>query len=381
MTKNIVATMTLPLDHNYGGILQAYALQQTILSLGFETLLIHNDVSHYPNWRKRKTLIKQHIRKLVNGKPIDKQDFTSVKQKKIIDTFTREFVEENIKKTDLVSTVFDYSDIEKYGFNNVVVGSDQVWRTSYTKSISSYFCDFLVSEQSINKISYAASFGVDDWTFSTAETSKCKNLLKTFKAVSVREDSGVDLCREKFEVEAKRVLDPTFLVPKEKYIELVNKKNLPTPDGKLFCYVLDRSEDKQQMERKAATFLNTKLFHVMPRKDMENLNSNNIEEFIFPPVEHWLQGFMHADYVITDSFHGTVFSILFKKNFIAIGNKRRGLSRFTSILKQFDLMDRLILEPEEFHEEKLVEEIDWDSVYAKLDLAKKDALAFLKANM
>lgn len=118
MSKRKIATMTLPLDHNYGGILQAYALQQAILSLGHDTLLVHNRPSHYPHWRRRITLFKQHIRKLLTGKPIDKQDFTSIAQKKIIDTHTRTFVEDNFKKTNLINTVFNYDDIKHYGFCN-----------------------------------------------------------------------------------------------------------------------------------------------------------------------------------------------------------------------------------------------------------------------
>ena len=135
------------------------------------------------------------------------------------------------------------------------------------------------------------------------------------------------------------------------------------------------------MEERAAKYLNTNHYTAMPRKDMRNLSSENINDFIFPPVEEWINGFMSADYIITDSFHGTLFSIIFNKKFISIGNKRRGLSRFTSILKQLDLEDRLLLSVEDFKPEILNKDIDWNLVNSKLSIAKENSLDFLNSNL
>ena len=135
------------------------------------------------------------------------------------------------------------------------------------------------------------------------------------------------------------------------------------------------------MEEKAAKYLNTNHYTAMPRKDMQNLSAENINEFIFPPVEEWINGFMSADYIITDSFHGTLFSIIFNKKFISIGNKRRGLSRFTSILKQLGLENRLLLDVSDFSPELLNEDIDWDSVNIKLEVERKESIEFLKNNL
>ena len=90
---------------------------------------------------------------------------------------------------------------------------------------------------------------------------------------------------------------------------------------------------------------------------------------------------MSADYIITDSFHGTLFSIIFNKKFISIGNKRRGLSRFTSILKQLGLENRLLLDVSDFSPELLNEDIDWDSVNIKLEVERKESIEFLKNNL
>jgi hypothetical protein len=86
---------------------------------------------------------------------------------------------------------------------------------------------------------------------------------------------------------------------------------------------------------------------------------------------------MSADFVVTDSFHGTVFSILFNKNFFTVGNSNRGMSRFRSLLKLFDLEDRLLTENDELTAERLAEKIDFNKVNDKLDEAKKKSFNFL----
>jgi exopolysaccharide biosynthesis predicted pyruvyltransferase EpsI len=97
-------------------------------------------------------------------------------------------------------------------------------------------------------------------------------------------------------------------------------------------------------------------------------------------VEEWIRGFMDAEFVVTDSFHGTVFSIIFNKPFISIANESRGTTRFTSLLKMFNLENRLIFSPEELNLDK-VKEIDWGNVNEILEQDKERAIFFLKRNL
>lgn len=97
------------------------------------------------------------------------------------------------------------------------------------------------------------------------------------------------------------------------------------------------------------------------------------------PVEQWLRSFDDAEFVLTDSFHGCVFSIIFRKQFLAIGNKERGLSRFHSLLTLFSLQDRLILSPDEYKSN--LSSIDYDQVQARLQSFQTQSLSFLKANL
>ena len=381
MKKRKIAILTLPLHSNYGGLLQAFALQKALTSLGHESLLINNETSNYPNWRKRISFVKQKVFQLIKGGSVIRPDLTSKKDKKIIGAHSAKFVEQYINKTGLVPAIFNFEDVKSYNFEGYIVGSDQVWRPNYTPSIATYFYDFLKSNSSVKKISYAASFGVDQWQYSSKETENCAMLAKMFDAVSVREDSGIDLCANFLNVASVKVLDPTLLIPKSDYENLVEKAQLIKPTGKLFTYILDRSPANRNMEEKAASYLKTTHFTAMPRKDMLNLSSENIKEFIFPPVEEWINGFMSADYIITDSFHGPLFSIIFNKRFISIGNKKRGLSRFNSILTLLGLEHRLLLNVEEFNPELLIQDIDWTQVNEKLSVEKEYSLKFLQTNL
>ncbi|MEW8459533.1 MAG: polysaccharide pyruvyl transferase family protein, partial [Candidatus Thiodiazotropha endolucinida] len=102
---------------------------------------------------------------------------------------------------------------------------------------------------------------------------------------------------------------------------------------------------------------------------------------VFPPVTQWIRGYMDTDFVITDSFHGTVFSIIFNRPFIAIGNEERGLTRFVSLLKMFDLENRLLHSTDQITAELINENIDWDRVNSILSQKRQEALVFLTVSL
>jgi hypothetical protein len=225
-----------------------------------------------------------------------------------------------------------------------VVGSDQVWRPRYSPCITNYFFDFLSPQDKVKRIAYAASFGVDEWEFSEEETSKCKDLLKLFDSISVREASGTHLCSKYLNRDdALHVLDPTMLLEKEDYISIVEREKEPKSSGALFCYILDESSEKKQIIESIVSQINTIPFTQMPKCKItyENLR-DRLEDCVYPSVTAWLRAFIDAEMVITDSFHGCVFSIIFNKPFWVIGNKERGFARFDSLLSIFGLQNRLI---------------------------------------
>ena len=131
----------------------------------------------------------------------------------------KSFIDKYLHVIDVNVPITENS-INDYNFDGYIVGSDQVWRPRYCKkTLMNNFLDF-TNGINVKRLSYAASFGVDSWEFTKDETTKCAELIKTFNAISVREASAVDLCKQYLGVESKQVLDPTLLLSSEDYINM-----------------------------------------------------------------------------------------------------------------------------------------------------------------
>lgn len=376
-----IGIFTQPLHTNYGGLLQNFALQKTLKNQGHEVWTI-NLPFRKNQFRSKKGMIKSFIKKYILGRKNIKvvRLQPSPEQRKLIRQHTDRFLKENIAQTDIVPTTKDIKLIEKYNFDAFVVGSDQVWRPMYSPGIQTFFFDFLKNDPKTKRIAYAASFGVDHWEYSPSDSKACRELASQMGAISVREDSGIKLCSDYLGVKAQQVLDPTLLLPKEDYEELVKKDGIRKRKNSLMAYVLDTAPDKQAVVTKVAQKLNLEINMVMP-KPFDKEYNENISPCIYPPVTEWIAGFMNADFVVTDSFHGTAFSIIFNKPFISIGNKGRGISRFTSILKLLKLEDRLILDASELTDELIDSKINYKKVNEILDAERNKAFKFLKNNL
>lgn len=241
------------------------------------------------------------------------------------------------------------------------------------------YLDF-VQDKQVKRIAYAASFGTDNWEFTPQQTGVCSALAKKFNLVTVREDSGIMLCKKHLGVDATHVLDPTMLLTKEDYIRLIEAEKEPKAEGTLFNYILDPDERKSAFIQRVAEEKNLKSFQVLPKCQAENRTKEDIkkhiEDCVFPGVTTWLRAFMDAEMTIVDSFHGMVFSILFNKSFWVIGNESRGMSRFTSLLKMFHLEGRL-LDANHLDEVDLSQPIDWQDVNQNLKNHREMSMALL----
>ena len=369
-----IGIITQPLDINYGGLLQNYALQQVLSRLGHEVYTINRNNLHRLNVIYS---IKQFVRGLL-GLPRDILYWEQLKIRK----HCRAFVQKYIRTTELVKTPLKLPDIiSKYQFDGYLSGSDQVWRPYYSENIYNDFLDFCQAEQGVKRIAYAASFGVSDWEFSEEQTRECKRLVKLFDAVSVREDSGIKLCRDHLGVDALHVLDPTLLLDKADYIHLVEESQEPVSSGELFCYILDESPAIASAIQALSAKLSLRLFEVRaPKTDYHHQRRVNIRDYVVPSPTKWLRAFMDAKMVFTDSFHGCVFSIIFNKPFWVIGNSERGNARFDSLLRLFGLESRRI-SLSDIDSIDLNTPINWDSVHARLAECRKVSMDFLSASL
>ena len=271
------------------------------------------------------------------------------------------------------------SDNRKNNAFSFIVGSDQVWRREYTKDrLMTYFLDFATEEQRRRSISYAASFGTDEWEGTPEETQRCGELLRQFKAVSVREFSGVRICKEVFGVDAVQMPDPTLLATLEDYEQVINSEKTRIPESPYFAsYVLDDSAEASQLLDGVEK--STGLYHqrLMPKSTARK----RCDRF-YCTVAQWLRYLRDCDAVVTDSFHGCVFSIIYNKPFVCLGNEGRGSARFDTLFQVFGLEDQLVssLDPEEVLL-VLRQPIDWQRVNAIHEAERQRGLDFLRSNL
>lgn len=377
-----IAILTQPLHNNYGGLLQAYALKEVLKDMGHEVTIINRKLKHsekYPLWRSYASIVKS----LLIGRKISPNVLIPQSLRDEIAKNTRHFRDNYYPElSELITDQKGMDELNSMGFDAYVVGSDQCWRPIYSPSIKNYFLDFAVNDNNVKRISYAASFGVSDWEFTEEDTQACSELIQKFDAISVREDSAVDLLRYYLNRDdGVHVLDPTMLLSLDKYKELVEKENIGKSPGTLKAYVLDHTPEKMSVAEKVAQQLGLKIFEVMPKGDFkaEKVTKQNVSDFVYPNPAAWIRGFMDAEFVVTDSFHGTVFSILYNKPFIAIGNESRGLTRFNSLLRMFDLQDRLVTDVNNFEVTDFIEKkIDWERVNEVLEKEREKAKEFLR---
>ena len=363
-----IGVITHPLRLNYGGILQAYALQRVLQDMGHDVVYI-NWMPYKYELPSLKVYFRRFLWKLkyLGKRDIDvffDFDFRYNQAYKKINKFSNK----NIR----IFPIDSFEQLREDNFDVIVVGSDQIWRPIYISNIEDVYLQF-AKDWDIKRIAYAASFGVDDWSeYSDEQTAVCSDLAKRFDAISVREDSGVELCRNHLGVDAQHVLDPTMLVDVKHYMRHINGCKKRYPNSMCLAYILDESDDKSQLLHTIAKQCNYNI------QQWENIDTPSMKK---PTVEEWLKGFHNAEFIFTDSFHGCVFSIIFNKPFIAFGNKDRGMARFNSLLKMFSLEELLITSVEQFTPElvdRAIARFSDDSIQRRLNELRKSSYDFLQ---
>jgi len=350
-----IRILTQPLGHNIGGILQNFALTTACkkFSSDVKTFNIPMPKPVYFPILKYGACIKRFFLKLFFNRKtlirwwLDERPFRIPQEKDLIKLSNCK----KLKRLDMEDACF-------------VFGSDQIWRKIMSPRLMTYFGDFL--KDGVHRFAYAASFGVDYWQFSEEESKKIISLLKKFSAISVREECAVRLLAE-HGVDSQLVLDPTMLLKEKDYEHLETEVSRDYAKEKhLFIYCLDEHLNQKDVLYQLGHTLNLPLL---------TLNQKNLQ------VDMWLSALQTAEYVVTDSFHGTVFSILFHKKFIVVANEDRGLTRLQSLLKIFGLENRLIMEFSDFKTSDLLADIDYRKVEVVLDREREKSLKFLENNL
>lgn len=393
-----VGILTLPLSINYGGILQAYALQTVLERLGHETVVINRNILWtVPGWKLPLIHAVRRAGRVLTGKDIDVDKEISHNNAVLSRSrYTAMFVSSHIRTV----TVDRYSDLSERMFDAIVVGSDQIWRPKYFYAdIRDAYLHFARKWQ-IRRVAYAASFGTDEWEYTPEQTAACAALAGRFDAVSVREDGAVELCRSRLGVDSVRLLDPTLLLDAEDYVSLLSPadrsryarlcsaSSAPASSGRLFVHFLDGSPQKHSFAERAGSEWGLSPFSLQQPAEagsgISSVTTPGVPAGILgewtpqPPVEDWIGAFLKADAVVTDSFHGCIFSMIFRKPFIVIGNKERGMSRFVSLLSLLGLEDRLV---ESADGPLPGPDVDFAPAYERLRGLRRESLDFLQKNL
>lgn len=303
-----LAILTHPLGVNYGGILQAFALSSYLKGQGHDVTVL-NRQSNLP---LAKRILKSVLVALHHPR------YNNPRYKHLVS-----FVKKYINYSKPLSTDGQMSGFVKgNSMDAVIVGSDQVWRTRFAMCYGyNYFLDFVPA--GVRKLSYAASFGLSQWEYNNEQTQRIKQLLSEFKAISVREDEGVQLCKDNIGVVAEHVLDPTMLIHADDYQHITSKRLVE--ENYVFVYWLG-SEDEKRKALESAKIEGKRIIDISLRGSDPLMS-----------IENWLSYIKYADHVVTDSFHGCVFSILFQKQFTICANNSGGNGRLKSLFTMLEI--------------------------------------------
>ena len=309
-SSNRVGILTLNFNDNIGGVLQAYALQKFLKNTGFDSTHIQS----HDYWDKLSFVNKLKRRSV--------QDFSKIRN----------------------------------DFDSYIVGSDQVWRRDFIsgkwreswKSWEPLFLKF-ARDWNVNKIAYSASYGTDNFNFKDV-LGDVKHCLDDFDAISMRELDAEKTISTLTTTPVTTTCDPTLLLDVDEYLELC--KDIPVKENGLLTYILDKNPQKENIENNIISQMH------LPKVSRK---PNSVEE--------WLAAYRDCKCVLTDSYHGVLFSIIFNKPFICIYNKGRGGSRFNTLIELFNIGDRVVTSEQE---------IDYSLLTKSPDVKYDDFVKFSK---
>lgn len=322
---------------NYGSVLTNYALEHYLESKNYSVLMLE-----WPVKVKSKGTIE--------------------------DSFARRFA----KKHYEISVRRTYEELPQLNSycDMFIVGSDQLWNYWSTKENGAYFfLDFV--EDSKKKIAYATSFGHPSYGAPNNILKENAYYMNQFDAVSVREQDGVDICRDIFGIDAVCNVDPVFLCEESEYDTLINESKINETQKYILAYILTPSKEKRTAILELSKKLKLPVILILDAQknheenklvmDMPEALRENLE------VEDWLYYIKNAEFILTDSYHGLCFSLIFKRQFICFANVKRGLSRFENLLSITKLEDRMFFRPMEAVNKKVYDEkINYDEVWARI---------------
>lgn len=337
---------------NFGGALTQYAMYSVLKDMGYSVYLIE------------RPLRAQHR--------LDENDIL-----KVNDLYPQ------MEKAPFVENVYDCINFNR-NCKMFLVGSDQYFNT-YLYHATQEFFSLKWVEDCKPKIAYAASFGFDRLWDSEEQLARRKFFLRRFDKFSVREKSAINILKEKIDINAEWVLDPVFLCDKNNYEMLADRyfDNEKKYTGKyIFAYILDPSIEKEQILKKVADDLNLRIeiFSDMECEITQKDNKWGNTSYTRASLAEWLYALRGSEFVVTDSFHGTCFAVIYEKRLISILNPERGATRFATLAEVFGLANRFVAKTSDLETINL-KEMNYDSINKELKGESTRCKKWLRENI
>ncbi len=345
-----VGILTFPHSPSYGASLQMYALYKTVEQLGCTPFILNYQNKYMQN--------KHHIEhNPIKAKLLNIVGYRTSKKfnqfEKMLTWLPKTIIHEAIKLHS-VSAELEY----------IIVGSDQVWNPAVTGSDTAYFLDFCESKK---KISYAASFGVNALEPQFAKV--ITELLYDIPALSIREQKGKEIIKKLTERDASVVLDPTFLQTKESWDKIVYAKPI-VKQPYIFSFVFNSNEENVSYKTRLSNETGLPILSISDNP-MKKSDEKSIYVSGIGPKE-FLRLIKDAEYIVTDSFHGTAFSIILNRPFyVSLSTKTN--SRLETLLSTLELENRIISECKTFNKH-----INYAKVNQSISVFRERSLSFLQ---
>ena len=334
---------------NYGSVATYYALHEIIRSFGLSVLMIDMPAA-----------------KTGAGKP---------------DTHARRFAKAHYHESKRY-TLKDMRELNSK-VDTFIMGSDQVWNRGISRGFGfSFYFDFVEPDK--KKIAFSASFGHDRDFCNVQDRETISEYMRQFDGISIRETSGVEICKDVYGIDAVRVLDPVFVADRKVFDSLADKAK-KKHDGKyMLAYILDPTPEKRAAVVEVSEKLGLEVVVLLdgrPKDPVKNRQIMDMDDKIVDDitVEDWLNYFRNADFVLTDSCHGISFSLVFETNFIGLANSARGMTRFESLVDVFQVRDHYVQDAADIlGNDELLKPVDYDNVNKILMSERERSLAWLK---
>ena len=353
------------LIENYGSVLQAYALQSVLKDNGVEPVIIKTKKRPAGRSSKIKKYMKvfkptKSYTSSVRLKMIMQEGRFSEKVKKL-----KRFIDERISVIEVRSPKEAVSEIKDSDV--LLAGSDQIWTIITGKSAGWYTFRWPGLSDDVKRASYAASASLIK--LSDTQKDNYHRALRNFSTVSFREQQSVDLLRSSLSSPVRCDLDPTLLLDKERWSEISADRTESSPY--VFIYMLRPDTRLIEMGKKYAAEHNCKVIYT----GLMANNYSGVETVCSAGVEEFLSYIKYADAVITNSFHGMAFSILFEKQFVSVEISQTN-ARALNLLNKLGLTDRQIKTTEDIS--VLDKRIDYKQVKERLDAERASSLGYIK---